>query len=161
MNESIIISSENWDGQDVNILFKPDNDEIVLNLGDLTLPFTFQPSLLIPPREIYGTYTIVTLSGGCPYFLNVIRPTPTPTPTITVTKTPTPTPTPTITPTPTFDPCKVPTPTPSITSTPTVTPTITITPSSTRTNPCGCPDPSKTPKPTTTPTPTPSYNTCN
>ena len=159
-DNSIIISSENNIGRIANIIFKPDTENITINLGDHELPFLFQPSLLSPPREVYGSYTILVLDTDCTYFINVERPTPTPTPTPTSTNTPTPTVTPTVTPTPTVDPCKIPTTTPTPTSTNTPTPTVTITPSQTCTNPCGCPEPSKTPKPTKTPTPTPSYTGC-
>jgi hypothetical protein len=135
MDQIIIIESINYSGEVANIIFNPDNTNVVINLGDHTLPYEFNSGLLDPPREIFGTYTITV--NNCPYFLNVPRTTPTPTPTRTPTRTPTPTPTPTVTPTPTFDPCKVPTPTPTKTVTPTVTPTN-----------------------TQTPTPTPSYNPC-
>lgn len=156
MGQSIIIQSVNYDGEIANILFNPYGEEIVFNLGDHELPFEFTPSLLVPPKEVYGTYTILVLNSDCPNILNVPKPTPTPTPTPTVTRTQTPTPTQTQTPTPTFDPCKVPTPTPTITASPTTTPTQTPTPSSTCNNPCGCPEPSKTPTPSKTPKPTPS-----
>jgi hypothetical protein len=162
MSQTILIESINYDGEMATVLFKPDNANVVINLGNVVLPYLFDPSLLNPPREIYGTYTILVLGTDgncktdCPNILQVPRPTPTPTPTITPTRTQTPTPTPTITPTPTFDPCKVPTPTPTTTTTPTITPTHTPTPSATCTNPCGCPEPSKTPRPTKTPRLTPS-----
>jgi hypothetical protein len=135
MDQIIIIESINYSGEVANIIFNPDNTNVVINLGDHILPYEFNSGLLDPPREIFGTYTITV--NNCPYFLNVPKTTPTPTPTRTPTRTPTPTPTPTVTPTPTFDPCKVPTPTPTKTVTPTVTPTN-----------------------TQTPTPTPSYNPC-
>jgi hypothetical protein len=160
MSQSITIDSVNFDGELAQVLFKPDNDEVVINLGEITLPFVFFPGILVPPREVYGVYTILIENGTCTNILNVPRPTPTPTPTHTPTRTPKPTTTPTPTPTPTFDPCKVPTPTPTNSPTPTVTPTLTPTPTETCTNPCGCPEPSKTPKPTKTPTPTPSYQEC-
>ena len=162
MSQTIVIGSINYNGEIATVLFKPDNENIVINLGNVVLPYLFDPSLLNPPREIYGTYTILVLGDDgncntdCPNILQVPRPTPTPTPTITTTRTQTPTTTPTITPTPTFDPCKVPTPTPTTTSTPTITPTNTPTPSATCTNPCGCPEPSRTPRPTRSPRPTPS-----
>ena len=131
MSQSIIIKSINYDGEIANILFTPDVDSVVINLGQQTLPFLFRPYLLTPPRDVYGTYTIVVTVNGiqCPNLLNVVRPTPTPTPTPTQTKTPTPTPTPTETCT---NPCGCPTPskTPKPKKTPTPTPTCT--------NPCGC-----------------------
>jgi hypothetical protein len=162
MSQTILIGSINYNGEIATVLFKPDNVNVVINLGNVVLPYLFDPSLLNPPRDIYGTYTILVLGDDgncktdCPNILQVPRPTPTPTPTLTTTRTQTPTPTTTNTPTPTFDPCKVPTPTPTTTTTPTITPTNTPTPSATCTNPCGCPDPSRTPRPTRSPRPTPS-----
>jgi hypothetical protein len=142
MSESIIISSINYDGEQAEILFKPDNANVTINLGTVTLPYTFTPNNLTPPREVFGNYTILIDNSDCPNFLNVIRPTPTPTPTITQTPTPTMTQTPTITPTITPDPCLIkPTPTP------TITPTMTLTPT---------PNPTITPSTTPTPTITPS-----
>lgn len=137
MSQDIIISSVFNDGDLAEVLFKPDNSDVVINLGNITLPFLFEPQLLIPPREVYGSYTILVVGTDCPYFLNVPRPTPTPTPTHTPTKTPTPTPT--ITPTQTNSPLpcqsQTPTPTPTYTPTNTVTPTFTVTPS-TSDKPC-------------------------
>jgi len=134
MSQNIIINSVYNEGELAEVLFNPDNSEVVINLGEVTLPFLFNPSLLTPQREIYGSYTILVVGTDCPYFLNVPRPTPTPTPTVTPTKTQTPTPTPTNTPTPTRNPCTSKTPTP----TPTITPTMTPTPTSSCNGPCGC-----------------------
>ena len=141
MSTSIVISSVNYDGELATILFKPDNDNATINLGNVVLPYTFDGSLLNPPRLVFGSYTILVDNSSCPNILQVPRPTPTPTktstPTPTNTLTPTKTPTPTITP----NPCLVsPTPTPTFTSTPTKTPTNT---------------PTKTPTSTPTPTLTP------
>jgi hypothetical protein len=140
MSQSIIINSINYDGEIANIIFTPDTDNVVINLGQQTLPFLFRPYLLTPPRDVYGTYTIVVTVNGiqCPNILDVIRPTPTPTPTPTQTSTPTPTVTPTVTPTSTYNPCNVPTSTPTPTNTSTITSTPTPTPTQTCTNPCGC-----------------------
>jgi hypothetical protein len=168
MSQTITIESVNFVGEIANVLFKPDNDNITINLGYVTLPFTFDPSLLVPQREIYGSYTILVENGICANILNVSRPTPTPTPTKTPTRTPTPTPTPTssVTPTPTTTPCptrtSTPTPTPTRTSTPTPTPTATwdpcVTPIPTNIPPSATPTntPTNTATPTNTPTPTPT-----
>ena len=134
MSKFIKIESENYDGSVANILFNPSNSEEVINLGEVTLPFIFEPDLLIPPQEIYGVYTINVLSPNCTFFLTVPLPTPTPTPTPTQTITPTPTNTPTPTPT-SSSVCPTPTPTSS-------------------------PIPSLTPTSSITPTPTPSFNPC-
>jgi hypothetical protein len=109
---SIIIQSVSHIGETANIIFKPSKVNVVINLGNQILPYEFDPTLLSPPRNVYGTYTILVDGFECPSFLNVPEPTPTLTPSITPTKTPTQTPTPTPTPTPTLNPCRlVPTPT--------------------------------------------------
>lgn len=144
MSTTIVISSINYDGESANILFKPDNANVTINLGSVTLPYTFDPSTLTPQRNVYGTYTILVDNSKCPNILNVPRPTPTPTPTNTVTPTITNTPSVTSTPTATIDPCFI-TPTPTNTVTPTITPTPSHTPTNT---------------PTVTPTVTPSPQTC-
>ena len=130
MSKFIIIESKNYDGAIANVLFNPSNSEEVINLGDVTLPFTFEPSLLTPPREIYGTYTINVLIPNCTFFVTVPQPTPTPTPTST--KTPTPTPTTTQTPTPTTtELCPTPTMTPTVSHSNTPEPTSSVTPTPT------------------------------
>ena len=150
MSQIITIQSINFVGETANVLFKPDNDDITINLGDVTLPFVFNASLLTPPREVYGFYTILVENGSCPNILRVPRPTPTPTPTKTPTRTPTSTPTPTPTPTASANaPSQTPTQTP--TSTPTPTPTRTPTPTPKPT----CPT-TQTPTPTPTKTPAPA-----
>lgn len=153
---TITIQSVNYDGEIANILFKPNGINTVINLGNRVLPYNFNPTLLSPPQNVYGTYTILIEGADCPSILNVPLPTPTPTP--TVTKTPTNTPTPTVTPTvtPTYNPCNV-SPTPTQTRTPTHTPgaSPTSTPTQTPTN-TQTPTPTVTPTNTTTPTVTPT-----
>jgi|688.fasta_scaffold103859_3 hypothetical protein len=170
MSQSITISSINYSGEQTSIVFTPQGTTNVFNLGVQTLPYTFSSNTLTPPQEIYGTYSILSLSGDCLSILNVPRPTPTPTPTITPTRTQTPTPTSTVTPTPSYDPCKVPTPTPTTTQTLTPTPTISVTPTVTPSrNPCvtpsktptATPTPTKTPPTTATPTVTPTITPTN
>ena len=108
----ITISSSSYSGYVANILFTPSDNSIVINLGNQTLPYVFNSSILTPPREIYGVYTILIEGSDCPSIMTVPNPTPTPTPTITTTRTPTPTPTITPTPTTSPNPCLI-TPTPS------------------------------------------------
>ena len=163
MSQSITIKSINYDGEIANIIFTPDVDNVVINLGEQTLPFLFRPYLLTPPRDVYGVYTIVVIVNGieCPNILNVPRPTPTPTPTLTPTSTPTLTPTVTPTLTITINPC--PTKTPTQTRTPTSTPTRTPTPTATL-NPCLVTPtltPTQTNTPTQTSTPTPTLEPLN
>ena len=158
MSQSITIKSVNYDGELASILFKPADEKTVINLGTNSLPFVFFPGLLLPPKTVYGSYTILVEGADCPYILNVPKPTPTPTPTNTPTRTQTPTPTVTPTPTETYNPCKAPTPTRTPKPTPTPTKTTTPTPSVTKT-PClpPSPTPTKTQTPTPTPTTTPVY----
>lgn len=153
---SITIQSINYSGEVANIIFKPNGINSVINLGNQILPYVFDPTLLTPPRDVYGVYTILIDGADCPSILNVPLPTPTPTPTVTTTPTTTPTPTVTPTVTPTFNPCPPgpPTPTPTKTTTPTKTPTpsVTSTPGASQT-----PTPTPTMTKTPTPTPTPLY----
>jgi hypothetical protein len=149
---TITIQSGSYNGDVANILFKPNGVNTVVNLGNQALPYEFDPSLLSPPRTIYGVYTLLVEGADCPIILNVPLPTPTPTPTVTTTPTTTPTPTVTPTVTPTYNPCSIsptPTPTPSITPTHTPTPSVTSTPGASST-------PTQTPTMTKTPTPTPT-----
>jgi hypothetical protein len=150
---TITINSVNYSGEVANIIFKPNSVNTVINLGNQILPYEFDPSLLTPPQNVYGTYTILVDGADCPVILNVPLPTPTPTPTVTTTPTTTPTPTVTPTVTPSFNPCPPgppsPTPTKTTTQTPTNTPTVTHTPGAS-------PTPTNTPTNTKTPTPTPT-----
>ena len=59
MSQIITINSVNYDGEIATVLFKPDNNIITINIGDVMLPFEFDASQLTPPREVYGTYTIL------------------------------------------------------------------------------------------------------
>jgi hypothetical protein len=136
-------------GEIAEIIFKPSKVDVVINLGSQILPYEFDASLLSPPRNIYGTYTILLEGSDCPTFMNVPEPTPTPTPTVTTTPTTTPTPTITPTVTPTFNPCPPIPPTRTPTPTKTPTPSVTSTPGASST-------PTQTPTPTKTPTPTPT-----
>lgn len=73
MNKTITIESVNYSGKSVNILFKPDNDDITINLGEVTIPHTFDFDLLGLDREVYGFYTILSIVDNCPNILEVKR----------------------------------------------------------------------------------------
>jgi len=148
---TITIQSVNYSGEVANILFKPNGVNVVVNLGNQVLPYVFDPTLLTPPRDVYGVYTILLEGADCPVILNVPEPTPTPTPTPTVTPTMTVTPTVTPTITPTNNICQ---PSSTPTTTPTNTPTLSVTPTPGASQ---TPTPTQTPTKTPTPTPTPVY----
>ena len=156
---TITINSVNYSGESAEIIFKPNGVNVVINLGSQILPYIFNPSLLTPPRNVYGVYTILVEGADCPVIMNVPLPTPTPTPTHTTTPTITPTPSITPTVTPTFDPCKLsptPTTTPTVTPTHTTTPTNTLTPNAPTPTPTNTATITNTPTNTKTPTPTPT-----
>jgi len=46
MSNTITIQSVNYSGEVANILFKPVNVNAVINLGNQSLPYIFNPSLL-------------------------------------------------------------------------------------------------------------------
>jgi len=133
---NIIINSIHYSGEVANITFKPDNDYVIISLGNQTLPYFFDSSQLSPSREVYGEYNLII--NNCSYFLYIHRPTSTPTPT------------PTLTATPTLTPTQSSTSTPTPTSTPTQTPT-----KSSCFRPTRTPTPTTTNEPTRTPTHTP------
>jgi hypothetical protein len=74
MSQIITIQSVNYSGENVSILFKPDNDDVTIKLTDGTLPYTFNSGVLIPPREVYGFYTVLITDSDCPNILKVPRP---------------------------------------------------------------------------------------
>jgi hypothetical protein len=141
MSQSITISSINYDGELANIIFTSFSSSTSINIGVVTLPFEFDPSIINPSLTVYGTYSITLENGDCPNLLQVPPPSPSASPSNTPTRTPTPTPTPTPTVTPSPNPCNV-TQTPSNSPSVSVTRTPTRTPTSTPTATCPGPSPS-------------------
>ena len=76
MVQTIIINSINYSGESANILFTPQNTTNVINLGEVTLPYLFESFIISPSLEIYGFYTIYTLTDKCTNYMNVIKPSP-------------------------------------------------------------------------------------
>ena len=52
MSQSITIQSISYVGEIANIIFKPADEETVINLGNQELPFIFEPYLLTPPKSV-------------------------------------------------------------------------------------------------------------
>jgi hypothetical protein len=71
MEYIITINSVTYDGEFASILFNPQDTDVVINLGLVQLPFTFNSGLLDPPREIYGNYTILVQGSDCSKTLRV------------------------------------------------------------------------------------------
>jgi hypothetical protein len=123
----ILISSQNYNGKTVNVVFySSSNPSVGINLGTFTVPFTYSSN------DVWGTYEITIPEYNNKVCTHIVNPTPTPTPTPTLTSTPN------LTFTPTFTPTQTSTPTstlnPTLTQTPTPTPTLTSTPSSNNNN---------------------------
>jgi len=45
-DQNIIINSVNYSGESAQIVFNPLRESVVLNLGNVTLPYNFEPYLL-------------------------------------------------------------------------------------------------------------------
>ena len=135
---TVIISSNNFNGQVGEIIFHPYTGGTI-NLGPQFLPYEYTSDY------IYGTYEVYFDGYGLGCNVTIDPPTPTPTPTST--QTPTPTSTQTKTPTNTQTSTQTQTPTSTQTKTPTQTSTKTPTQTSTKT-------PTQTPTSTSTQTPT-------
>jgi hypothetical protein len=77
MSQSIIIEYINFSGEPAVILFTPFGETDVINLGAVILPYDFNPSLLTPPKDIYGSYNVVTSGGSCSNIVTILPTTPT------------------------------------------------------------------------------------
>jgi hypothetical protein len=57
-----------------NAIDENSTSEYTIKLTDGTLPYTFNSGVLIPPREVYGFYTVLITDSDCPNILKVPRP---------------------------------------------------------------------------------------
>jgi hypothetical protein len=73
ISNTITIESVNYSGESSSIIFRPSGDTVSINLGTQTLPYVFDPSILEPPKTIYGQYIITTSTGNCSYNLFVVE----------------------------------------------------------------------------------------
>jgi hypothetical protein len=67
MSQTVIISSVNFSGEQANIMFTPTGSNESFGLGTQLLPYTFDSSLI--NKDIYGTYSISTITSNCNYIL--------------------------------------------------------------------------------------------
>jgi hypothetical protein len=72
MGQTIIIESNNFSGDQVNIIFTPTNSSVSYGLGIQTLPYTFNTDIINSNLNVTGIYSIQILNTNCSYILKVI-----------------------------------------------------------------------------------------
>ena len=71
MGQTIVISSNNFSGEQANIIFTPSNSLESYGLGIQTIPFTFDTSIINSSLVATGTYSINIINSNCSYILVV------------------------------------------------------------------------------------------
>jgi|LakMenE01Jun11ns_1017448.scaffolds.fasta_scaffold9821993_2 hypothetical protein len=71
MGQTIVISSNNFSGEQANIIFTPSNSSESYGLGIQTLPYTFDTSIIDNNLNATGTYSIKLINSSCSYILVV------------------------------------------------------------------------------------------
>jgi len=71
MGQTIVISSNNFSGDQANIIFTPSNSSESYGLGIKTLPYTFDTSIIDNNLNATGTYSINLINSSCSYILVV------------------------------------------------------------------------------------------
>lgn len=71
MGQTIVISSNNFSGEQANIIFTPSNSSESYGLGIQTIPFTFDTSTINSSLVATGTYSINIINSNCSYILVV------------------------------------------------------------------------------------------
>lgn len=69
MSQTVEITSSNFSGEQVNIIFTPTNSEISYGLGIQTIPYTFDSSILGNNINVQGTYSINVINSNCTHIL--------------------------------------------------------------------------------------------
>lgn len=69
MPQQVEISSINFSGQQVNVIFTPSNSSISYGLGTKTIPFIFDSSTLGNNIDVNGTYSISIENTNCTHNL--------------------------------------------------------------------------------------------
>ena len=63
------ITSDNFSGQQANIIYTPNGSDLSFSLGVQTIPFIFNSFSVGENIDIYGTYSINILNANCTYIL--------------------------------------------------------------------------------------------
>lgn len=69
MPQTVEITSVNFSGEQVNIIFTPNNSDISYGLGNQTIPFIFDSSILGNGINVQGTYSINVINSNCTHIL--------------------------------------------------------------------------------------------
>jgi hypothetical protein len=69
MSQTVEITSLNFSGQQVSVVFTPYNSDISYGLGIKTIPFTFDSSIIGDNILVIGKYSINILNTNCSYIL--------------------------------------------------------------------------------------------
>jgi hypothetical protein len=69
MPNSVEITSNNFSGEQVNIVFTPNGSDISYGLGTQTIPFLFDTKTINNELDIYGKYSIDIIDSKCTYIL--------------------------------------------------------------------------------------------
>ena len=63
------INSINFSGQQVNVVYTPNNSSESYGLGIKTIPFIFDSTSISNQINIYGAYSLTPLNSNCNYIL--------------------------------------------------------------------------------------------
>jgi hypothetical protein len=69
MSQTVEITSNNFSGEQVNIIFTPQDSDISYGLGTQTIPYTFDSSILGSNINVIGTYSINVINSNCNHIL--------------------------------------------------------------------------------------------
>jgi hypothetical protein len=69
MASTVEITSNNFSGQQVTVVFTPKNSEISYGLGVKTIPFLFDSSIISNNIDVIGSYSINIINTNCTHIL--------------------------------------------------------------------------------------------
>jgi|688.fasta_scaffold160133_2 hypothetical protein len=69
MPQTVEISSINFSGEQVNIIFTPQGTETSYGLGLQTLPYIFDSSIIGNNINVQGSYSINIINSNCTHIL--------------------------------------------------------------------------------------------